>query len=507
MNFEEYSAHQARRQASDNHGALRRTLDFAPFAAELAELGAGQQALTELALGKTAAQLSEVQATGQLSAEQLTLLHLQRIRDLDAGQFNSVLELNPQALSDARKLDAERRAGQVRSALHGLTVLIKDNIAVAGLHNSAGAAVLGQALAQADAPLAAQLRAAGAVLLGKANLSEWSNFMTEDSVNGFSVLGGHTRNPYGPFDVGGSSSGPAAAVALDLATFAVGTETSGSLIYPGSQNALAVLKPSRGLVSRTGIIPITEAQDTAGPVARSVADLALLFGALVGHDPHDPVTVAARDFRLPLSLDAQALQGQRVGLILPPDWDPSARQAVEQGLRAAGAVATTLPFTEPELDWMTVMLHGMQRDLPHYLRSAGAPVTTLAEIVAFNAERPAERAPYGQSLLEKALDPQQQVSSEAYEAARTQNRERATAALDLALQNVDWLLSLSNELSGVYSAAGYPALTVPAGQYERGEPFGVTFIGPLLSDGRLIQAAYAYEQATQARRAPHIRTS
>ncbi|MFC6617569.1 amidase family protein [Deinococcus radiophilus] len=288
MNFQEYSAKQAQRQASQEHETLRRPLDFTPFEASLAGLDAEDwQAQETLMLERTAAELSELQAGGELSAEALTRLHLRRIRDLDQGRFNSVLELNPQALNDARRLDAERQAGQVRSPLHGLTVLIKDNIAVAGLHNTAGAAVLRSAVATADAPLVAQLRAAGAVILGKANLSEWSNFMTEDSVNGYSVLGGPTRNPYGPFDVGGSSSGPATATALNLCTFAVGTETAGSLIYPGSQNALAVLKPSRGLISRRRIIPITEAQDTAGPMARTVADLALLLGALVGHDPQD----------------------------------------------------------------------------------------------------------------------------------------------------------------------------------------------------------------------------
>ncbi|MDO4264002.1 MAG: amidase family protein [Deinococcus sp.] len=499
-----YSATQGQRQASREAETLRRPLDFSPFAASLGALEPERlRELEALVLGASAAQLAAWQASGQLSAEDLTLLHLSRIQRLDAGQLNSVLELNPNALADARALDAERRSGQVRSPLHGLTVLIKDNVAAAGMHWTAGAAALSGHRAGQDAPLVARLREAGAVILGKTNLSEWSNFMTEDSVNGYSVLGGHTRNPYGPFDVGGSSSGSAVAAAMNFATFTVGTETSGSLIYPGRQNALAVLKPTLGLISRSGILPITEAQDTAGPMARSVADLAQLLPALVGCDPADPVTAQAEGFMLPAALDPAALRGVRVALCLPGDLPAEARRAIEAGLAAAGAQAVAHDFQPPESDWRTVMLHGMQQDLPRCLREGGAPLTTLAEIVAFNAEHPA-RAPYGQSLLEQALDPAAQVSPEQYAGAKAANREQASAALDglLAATGARWTVSLSNELSGVYSAAGYPALTVPAGQYASGEPFGVTFIGPALSDAELIQAAYAYEQATQARRDP-----
>lgn len=499
-----YSAAQGRRQASREAETLRRPLDFSPFAAALDALTAERLSeLEALVRPATAAQLAAWQADGRLSAEDLTLLHLSRIQRLDAGQLNSVLELNPQALAGARALDAERRGGRVRSPLHGLTVLIKDNVAVAGLHWTAGAAALAEHRAGQDAPLVARLRAAGAVILGKTNLSEWSNFMTEDSVNGYSVLGGHTRNPYGPFDVGGSSSGSAVAAAMNFATFTVGTETSGSLIYPGSQNALAVLKPSLGLVSRSGILPITEAQDTAGPMTRSMADLALLLPALVGHDPADPVTLQAEGFTPLAALDPAALRGVRVALCLPGDLPPNARQTIEAGLAAAGAEAVPYDFQPPKPDWLSVMLHGMQQDLPRCLREGGAPVTTLDELVGFNAQH-AHRAPYGQSLLERALDPAEQVSPGRYAAAKAANYQLATAALDgvLAATGARWTVSLSNELSGVYSAAGYPALTVPAGQYASGEPFGVTFIGPAFSDSELIGAAFAYEQATRARREP-----
>ncbi|MCB0034587.1 MAG: hypothetical protein KDE51_11230, partial [Anaerolineales bacterium] len=274
--WEAFVNRQVERQYGDVAYTGKRPLDLAPFAAALADFSERQAAAVgELISGKTIIALQSLFASGQLSTTELVLFYLQRIGRYDDHRLNSFLAVNPDALKIAQQLDEERAAGQVRSRLHGIPVLLKDNIATADrMPTTAGAAVLANATTKRDAFIAQRLREAGAVILGKGNLSEWANFMTSTSANGFSVLGGQARNPYGRFDVGGSSAGSAVAVAADLVTISIGSETAGSIVYPASQNAVVGLKPSLGAVSRDHIVPITAAMDTAGPMGRTVTDVA-----------------------------------------------------------------------------------------------------------------------------------------------------------------------------------------------------------------------------------------
>lgn len=506
-----YRADQARRQASRDFETLRRPLDFTPFAAALQDIAGRTGELDALILRADAAELGRLQAAGQLDAQTLTAYYVARIQRYDVGKLNSVLELNPQALSEARRLDAERAAGQVRSPLHGLTVLLKDNVAAAGMHNTAGAAALREVKPDQDAFLTRRLREAGVVILGKANLSEWANFMSADSVNGYSVLGGHTRNPYGPFEVGGSSSGSAVAAAAHFATFTVGTETSGSLIYPAGQTATVSLKPTLGLVSRDRIIPISEAQDTAGPMTRTVGDLNALFSVMVGQDPQDAVTTLAAKYVAPGRLNADFLRGKRVGLALPDTLPSGVKAEVEAALSKAGAQIVPFRWRLADFDILPVLFYGMKHDVAAYFKTTGAPYDSLDDVVAFNKADPKTRAPYGQEFLEQSLKPGdlnlKLLSPAEYEALVAKNRRITRGSIDRQLKQngVEFVVTLSNSLAGEYAAAGYPALTVPAGRLPSGEPYGVTFVGTALSDARLIQAAYAYEQASPARQDPALK--
>lgn len=502
------AADQAARQAEPPDTGLRQDLDFGPFAQALDAFLADEpraRALAALADGATIPELQAALAAGRLQAEELLLLCLARIRRKDA-KLGSVIALDPQALDRARALDAARAAGAEAGPLHGIPILLKDNIGTAGLPTTAGAAALAGACADADAFLVRRLRAAGALVLGKANLTEWANVMSSRSVNGYSALGGQCRNPRGPFDVGGSSSGSAAAVAAGLAIAAVGTETSGSLVSPAAQNGVCTLKPSLGLVSRDRVIPITQHQDTAGPVTRCVADLAVLSSVLGGAaDVADPLWQDARalhgtDFAA--VLDADALRGLRLGAVRGAMGTRRGDEAVAARARgilaAAGATVVDVALPEPRrpIEIWPVFEVGLREGLARYLaeHARDASLSSLADVVAFNAEDPARRAPQGQDRLEAALA---STRDEAEAAAQARaNRARAIEALHRGLrgQGVDLLLSLDTGLTGLYAAAGFPALCVPAGQRPSGEPVGLTFVGDLLSESRLFGAAFAFER-------------
>ncbi len=493
----------------------RRPLDFSPFEEDLAKLDAARLAALDCWLPQAGVpQLQQSLQRGELTARELALYCIQRIKRYSA--LNAVLELNPDALEIAASLDAARRAGQPCGPLQGIPILLKDNVATADrMHTTAGAKAMESARAPRDSFVAARLRAAGALLLGKANMSEWANYMTTRSANGFSDLGGQARNPYGKFDVSGSSSGSAAAVAAGLVSLAVGSETCGSLISPGSDNSLAVLKPSLGLVSRDLVIPITAVTDTLGPMARSVTDLAILMHAIAGPDPNDPITLESEDIcavDCTTFLDSSALDGMRVGFVYPYALQSSERQVVEsirEGLIDCGAALVDLPVPHPVRwnDIKEVLDYGMLHDVNRYLEAVKgyAPVSSLAEIVAFNAADLPNRAPFGQDILEHALA--NQLSPEEHAAlAQKVTGEAAAELLRLRREGqVDVLVSLRGSLAGRYAIAGYPALTVPAGYRQRGEPVGLTFVGEHFEDGKLIAAAYAFEQATHARVAPKLK--
>lgn len=472
-------------------------------------------------------------ASGELSSRQLTQAYLDRIAaiDDDGPRLNAVIELAPDALAQAEALDAERAAGKVRGPLHGIPVLLKDNIDAAGMVNSAGSLALAGHRPADDAFLVARLRDAGAVILGKTNLSEWANFRSSRSTSGWSSRGGQTRNPYvldrNPC---GSSAGTGAAIAASLATVGVGTETDGSILCPSAVNGLVGLKPTVGLVSRDGIIPISISQDTAGPMARTVADAAALLSVLAVADPADPAGAGAEgktaDYLA--GLDKGALAGKRIGVLRQamgyhPDVDAATEAALEV-LREAGAdivdpveIATWRQWGGAEFE---VLLYEFKDGLDTYLADSGAPVASLEALVAWNRENADTAMPFfGQELFEQALA-KGPLTDAAYLKARADARRLAGEEGLLALlrdKGLDAVVApttgpawptdpvLGDHFSGagygVAAVAGTPSVTVPMGEV-RGLPLGLAFMGPAWSERELLAFAYAFEQAMDARRPP-----
>jgi amidase len=486
---------------------------------------------------RTIADLRSEMARGTLTARVLTERYLARIDAMDkrGAAVNAIIELNPDALNIADERDAEQHAGRPKGALHGIPVLIKDNIDSADrMHTSAGSLALAGSVPSRDAFIVERLRAAGAVLLGKTNLSEWANFRSTRSTSGWSGRGGLTRNPYvldrNPC---GSSSGTGAAVAADFATVGIGTETDGSIICPSSICGLVGIKPTVGLWSRAGIIPISASQDTAGPMARTVADAAALLGPLTGVDPRDAATArsAGRNSTdyTPF-LDAGGLKGARIGVArnlagFNNDVDTALDQAVA-ALRDAGAVIVDrmdLPTAGKFDDAETIVLdYEFKTGLNAYLATlkSSAPVKTLADLIAWNEREKAREMPwFGQEVFVRAQK-RGPLSDKKYLDARAKCvRLARTQGIDAVLANhkLDALICPSNQpawttdlLNGDHftggntsfaAVAGYPSVTVPMGLVHE-LPIGLSFIGPAWSEGALIKYAYAFEQRTKARRAP-----
>lgn len=474
---------------------------------------------------------------GKLTAHSLTSQYLARIKTIDkAGpRLNAIIEVNPQALKIALDMDRERTAGKLRGPLHGIPVLLKDNIATADrMSTTAGSLALAGVRAARDAHVTAQLRAAGAVIIGKTNLSEWANMRSTHSVSGWSARGGLTLNPYAlDRNCSGSSSGSGAAIAAGLATLAVGTETDGSIVSPASICGLVGIKPTLGLVSRSGIIPIAHSQDTAGPMARSVADAALMLSAMAGVDPKDPVTQESAgklaDYRA--ALDKAGLKGARIGVARNffgqhVELDAVIEKALLD-LKAQGAVLvdTEVPNVGKYGDSETeVLLYEFKADLAAYLKeyAPNAPVSNMAELIAFNQAHRQQELPYfGQEYLERAqakggLDaPEyQQALANNHRYARDEGidqvmKEHRLDALVAPTGGPAWLTDFVNGdhfiggFSSPAAVAGYPHITVPAG-YVHGLPVGLSFVGAAYSEAALIRMAYAYEQATRHRRAPQF---
>ncbi|MGE5579373.1 MAG: amidase family protein [Bacillota bacterium] len=465
-------------------------------------------------------ELQDMMARGRITSRDLVWAYMERIGQYDrqGPALNSVLELNPEALFIAEALDRERAASGLRGPLHGIPVLLKDNIDTKDMmHTSAGSLALADSYAPQDSFVARRLREAGAVILGKANMTEWANFMTDNMPNGYSSRGGQVLNPYGPgkFDVGGSSSGCGAAVAANLATLAVGTETSGSILSPSCQNSLVGIKPTVGLISRAGIIPISHVQDTAGPMARTVEDAALLLGALAGVDPDDPATWASEgrthsDYSSFLERDG--LRGVRLGVARSfyARLDEERRQitaAAEQALREAGAVLTDVSLEMPS-GWRTKSLqHEFKPALNRYLSrlSPQVPVHSLRELVEFNAREPYRRMRYGQSVLIESESTSGSLTDPEYLAGRAREERLSRAeGIDRALSEcrADVLVFPHIMNASLSAKAGYPSITVPAGYTKEGRPVGITFAGTAYSEPDLLRVAYAFEQVTRKRRPP-----
>jgi amidase len=487
----------------------------------------------------TLAELQRAMASGQLTALALAKKYLARIDELDRGgpALHSVIERNPDALSIARALDRERKASGPRGPLHGMPVLLKDNIDTHDrMQTTAGSLALAGTIAPREAFLVQRLRAAGAVILGKTNLSEWANFRSTRSTSGWSGRGGLTRNPYAlDRNPSGSSSGSAVAVAANLCAVAVGTETDGSILSPSSYNGIVGLKPTVGLISRAGVIPISHSQDTAGPMARTVADAAALLGALTGPDPTDAATSASAghghaDYTH--FLEPHSLRGTRLGVArkffgISAETDRLIEDALA-ALRRGGATLID-PADLPSHGKLgnaefEVMLYEFKAGLNGYLAAAGpgAQVRTLAELIEFNERHRAQELPYfGQEILLKA-EGKGPLSEPAYREALQQCRSVMREEGIDAIMDRHQLDALVAPTTGpahvtdlVYgdrdtggsttpaAVAGYPSLTVPAG-FVQGLPVGLTFFGRAWSEPRLIGLAYAFEQATRVRRPPRF---
>lgn len=504
--WESFVARQVAEQTAERAYPLRRELDFTPFEVVLDQLDAATLGrLQSLTQTSTIEQLQAEMQAGRLTSEQLTLFYLWRIRRYNEA-LGAYLELNPAALGEARARDQERQQGKVRGSLHGIPMSLKDNISTTGpMHTTAGAAVLANHTADQNAFIVEKLRAAGAVILGKNNLSEWANFMTSQSVNGYSTLGGHTRNPYGPFDVGGSSSGTASAVAANLTVAGIGSETSGSLIYPAAQNSVYALKPTLGLVSRDRIIPITAAQDTAGPMTKNATDLAVLMSVITGHDPGDAQTQIAQDFTFP-AVPPSPPATFRVGWVqyTQRSGDREALEQAAQALRDLGAEVVNVPFPDSSVEMMPALHAGMRQDLALYLQTTRAAIAGLQDVIEYNRQHP-EAALYGQDLLEASLS--HPLSEAEYQALVAKNRKQGS---DLLLQlmhehRVELLLTVSNSLSSPTSTSGFPVVNFPAGYRESGEPVGASLVGKALQDAMLIGLAQAVSQRLNIHQPPVLR--
>jgi amidase len=461
-----------------------------------------------------------IEELGTRSSREVTEAYLARIRAIDPV-LHAVIEVNPDALAIADAMDAERRAGKVRGPLHGIPVLVKDNIDTADkLMTTAGSLALVGAKPARDAGVVAKLRAAGAVLLGKTNLSEWANIRSTRSSSGWSARGGLVANPYATDrSACGSSSGSGAATAANLCAFAIGTETDGSIICPSSACNLVGIKPTVGLVSQAGIIPISHSQDTAGPMARTVRDAALVLAAIADKPGEYQPSGDVKGMRIGV---ARSFFGAH------PEQDQLCETAIA-ALKAAGVEVVDpveLPAwpSGPDDPEMTVMLYELHADLDAYLATANAPVKSLADVIAFNKAHAAQEMPYfGQELLEKAVGfgP---LTEDAYTKARATCLELARGGIDGAMDKhqVDGLVAPSAAPTWVTdlvlgdhgvggstqpaAVAGYPSITVPVG-FTRGLPVGMSIWGRSMSEAVLIRIAFAVEQAVRARRPPALRPS
>ena len=487
----------------------------------------------------TVAELQEGMKSGRFTARSIAAKYLARIEEIDkrGPGMHSLLEINPDALAIADALDQERKAKGPRGPLHGIPVLIKDNIGTRDrMTTTAGSLALAGSIPSTDAFVAKRLREAGAIILGKTNLSEWANFRSSHSSSGWSGRGGQTRNPYAlDRNPCGSSSGSGVAVSANLCALAVGTETDGSIVCPSSANGIVGIKPTLGLVSRSGIIPIAHSQDTAGPMARTVSDAAILLDALTGVDPEDAITAErgkAKRVHYTQFLDPKGLVGARIGAARKffgfSDAVDKLMETAMDAMKRAGAtvvdpaeVETAHKFEDSEFQ---VLLYEFKADLNAYLEklAPGVPVRSLKEIIGFNERNRAKEMPYfGQDIFLKAVEKGPLTSKEYLEALKKNHRLARAEGIDAVMDKLHldalvaptggpaWLIDLvdgdhdTGGSSSPAAVAGYPNINVPLG-FVFGMPVGISFFGRAYSEPTLIKLAYAFEQATKPRRAPRF---
>ncbi|RYU91234.1 amidase [Mucilaginibacter terrigena] len=483
----------------------------------------------------TIADLQKKMENGTHTSRSITELYLKRIDAIDKSgpKINAIIELNKSALDMADNMDKERKAGKLRGPLHGIPVLIKDNIDTGdNMHTTAGSLALSDHFAKQDAFIVHKLRQAGAVLLGKTNLSEWANFRSSRSTSGWSSRGLQTKNPYVlDRNPSGSSAGSGAATAANLCAISIGTETDGSIVSPSSVNGLVGIKPTVGLWSRSGIIPISKTQDTAGPMARTVKDAAILLGALTGADTADDATLKSKPEKdYSKYLDVNGLKGKRLGLVkiekLPSSTDKLLKAAIET-LKKQGAeiIEVDLDTRLKPIDGaeFTVLLYEFKDGLNRYLDKAGAKVKNLADVIAFNKQNEDKAMPFFKQETAEYAQTKGDLNSKEYLDAVGKTTKYSREGIDGLLREnkLDALIAPTNgfavcidlingdydngfSFSGPAAMAGYPHITVPMGAWHD-LPMGLSFVGTAWSECELIKLAYAYEQASKKRVAPKFR--
>jgi amidase len=456
---------------------------------------------------------------GEITTFELVKSYLDRIAKYDKNgpKINSVLEVNPEALFIAKNRDTERNEGRIRGPLHGVPVIIKDNIDTGDqMHTSAGSLALQHHYAKDDAFIVKKLREAGAVILGKSNMTEWANFMAYNMPSGFSSRGGQVLNPYGPgiHDVSGSSSGSGAAVASNFTMLAVGTETSGSILCPAGNNNIVGIKPTVGLVSRTGIIPISISQDTAGPMARNVKDAAVLLGVLAGSDPADSAThFAPKAPSYTEDLDKATLKGKRIGVAYEfcvRNLSEHQRKIFDEALavfKSNGAEIIYLdlisPLEKENFDY-AVLLHEFKSGINNYLKtvSPSLGIRTLSDVISYNEEHKDVCLVHNQELLIDSDQTDGTLTSPDYLLARLNDLEKSQKlGIDFTLQeyDLDALIHPNDVWYGIPAKGGYPSIALPSGFDENGLPLSIILTAEAFSEKKLIELGYAYEQLTQNR--------
>ncbi|MEG1004153.1 MAG: amidase family protein [Clostridium sp.] len=475
---------------------VKNKIDIEQFRDELNKMNDSKfEKIDKLVVNSTIEGIQNMYDTNRLSCEELVTYYLKKIEKYDIDKLNSIIELNP----DAIKIAKEKDKGDKKGKLYGIPITLKANIGTADkLHTTAGAYALKDSILDEDSFIVKRLREEGAIILGKANLSEFANYMTSKSSNGYSALGGQTHNPYGKYDVGGSSSGSAASVAAGFSVASIGTETAGSMVYPSSQNSVVGLKPSIGLVSRDRIIPIIEAQDTAGVVARNVKDTALILDVISAYDKNDIVTEEVKKHKEDYTkyIEKDSIKGLKVAIVRPlvaRDEEDEILNRIGKEFEGMGAKVTNTAFSKESnsIEMGKALEVGFKYDINKYLKVAKVNgINNLNDIIEFNKKDLENRAPFGQDLLEKSLE--DKTSIEDYKKLIDKNKEAGSKEIDGILKDADVIVSLSNQAASLYAPAGYPALTVPTGYKSTGEPIGVTFVASKFQDGKLIEIANIY---------------
>ncbi|WP_314591101.1 amidase family protein [Paenibacillus terrigena] len=474
----------------------------------------------------TILELQDAMYKGEVTSRELVMYYMYRIATFDQSGpiINSIMEMNPDAIFIAEALDQERKLVGARSPLHGIPVLLKGNIETNDkMHTSAGALALENHISSNDAFLVQKLRNAGAIILGKTNMTEWANGMSTSMWAGYSSIGGQTKNPYGDYFPGGSSTGSAASVAANFTTVAVGTETSASILSPSVQNAIVGIKPTVGLISRSGIIPWSYSQDTAGPMARTVTDAAILLGALTGKDESDPATWKNESSNVDYTsfLDKDGLSNATIGIFrnIPPEKYRDIGEYDEQLFNDAVAILKDsganvieeieIPSFNREWEYNKMNIE-FKHAVEHYLQSLPShlPIHTLQELIEWNEQNTEKALKYGQdalkyrSQLENRLKSQEYILEAIADLYYSQNM-----GIDHALKKygLDTILFPSYVGADICAKAGYPSIAVPAGFQDNGRAFGFTFAGTAFSEPTLIRIAFAFEQKTKHRRMPDLR--